>query len=374
LIAIAGILTFGFLGAIQALYGPLLPGLERDFGIDTSSVGLVFSAHGLGALLGILLPSLVRVRALASRWSSIATGLFLIGAAAISVAPTWHATLACAFVLATGFGIHVVRLNSLFVGGFGKRGMAMSQLINAAFSIGAILGPLCVGRLHEPSTRLFGAVAVVALALLPLNALADRKGRYRGLAPQSRTSPALPSQQWPGRLLVAFIALMCLTSGAENCIGGWTTTLALASGWTFSSAANLTAMFFGSIFLGRLLAAGLAHRVKPAPLVIGGISCIAALLVFASAAHGAPVPLAVAGFAVAPIFSATLVWLGAALPTSPHANALAIGGALIGAASFPPLVGRVIGEFGATAAPLAILCVVLAALAVAAAIHVASRH
>lgn len=376
MIAISGILTFAFLGAIQALYGPLLPGLQRVFGVDTSAVGFVFAAHGLGALTGILLPSFVRAPALTRRWLSIATGMLLVGAAAISIAPTWHTMLSAAFVLALGFGIHVVRLNSLFVAGFGARGMAMSQLINAAFSVGAILGPVAVGLLGEPSTRVFGGVAVLALLLFPVNVLADRKGRAvtsAALFQEPKAGKQAASRLQSRALLCAFVALMCFTSGAENSIAGWTTTLAIANGYTFASAANLTALFFGSIFIGRLLAAGFGHRVKPALLVIGGIGCIAGLLVVASVTHGAPMALASAGFAVAPIFSATLVWLGAALPTSAHANALVIGGAVLGAAFFPPMVGRVIGEFGVSGAPPAILCIALAAFAVAVAIYVARR-
>lgn len=376
MIAIAGILTFAFLGAIQALYGPLLPGLQRAFAVGTSDVGLVFAAHGLGALTGIFLPSFIRARAVANRWLGIATAMLLVGAAAISMAPTWPTMLAAAFVLALGFGIHVVRLNSLFVAGFGARGMAMSQLINAAFSVGAILGPVAVGWLGEPSTRVFGGVAVLALLLLPVNALADRKGRAVTSAslfqePKAGKQPATRLQS--RALLCAFVALMCFTSGAENSIAGWTTTLAIANGYTFTSAANLTAMFFGSIFIGRLLAAGFGHHVKPAVLVIGGIGCIAVAVAIASLTQGAPIALALAGFAIAPIFSATLVWLGAALPVSAHANAFVIGGALLGAAFFPPLVGRVIGGFGVSAAPPAILCIALAALVVAIAIYVARR-
>lgn len=210
----------------------------------------------------------------------------------------------------------------------------------------------------------------------PLNVLADRKGRAvtsAALFQEPKAGKQAATRLQSRALLCAFAALMCFTSGAENSIAGWTTTLAIANGYTFASAANLTAMFFGSIFIGRLLAAGFGHRVKPALLVIGGIGCIAGLLVIASVTHGAPVALASAGFAIAPIFSATLVWLGAALPTSAHANALVIGGAVLGAAFFPPLVGRVIGELGVASASPAILCIALAALAVAIAIYIARR-
>ena len=375
LIAAAGILTFALLGAIQSLYGPLLPGLQRSFGVDTGTAGLVFAAHGLGALAGILLPSLFRGASLARRWLSAATGLLLVGAAGISAAPTWPTMLVGAFVLAVGFGIHVVRLNSLFVAGFGQRGMAMSLLINAAFSVGAILGPIVVSLSGEPSRGLFVGVAVFAALLVPVNVAADRRGRdvaSADLGHATQSGERAAARTRARAALIAFVALMCLTSGAENCIGGWIATLALTNGYTFSSAANLTALFYGSIFAGRLLAAGVGQRLKPAVFVMAAIGSVATLLAVASVVHSS-VALALAGFALAPIFSATLVWLGGELPTSAHANALVIAGALLGAACFPPLVGRIIGAFGAPAAAPAILCIALAALAVAAGIHIARR-
>jgi hypothetical protein len=84
----------------------------------------------------------------------------------------------------------VVRLNSLFVAGFGARGMTMSQLINARFSIGASLGPLVVGWWGRPSDRIFGAVAMLALTLFPLCVLADRRGRMIATAEAKPDAPA----------------------------------------------------------------------------------------------------------------------------------------------------------------------------------------
>ena len=364
LIAIGGILTFAFLGAIQALYGPLLPGLQRSFAVDTTGVGLVFTAHGLGALLGILGPSFVRAPSLVNHWLGIATGLILLGATAIWIAPTWPAMLAAAFVLALGFGIHVVRLNSLFVAGFGTRGMTMSQLINAAFSVGSILGPLALGLSGDPSQRVFGAVAVLALVLLPVSAVTDSKARGIGV-PSLGHADQNSGRKESRALLFAFVALMCLIVGVENSIAGWTATLALASGYSYRGAASLTALFFGAILLGRLLAAGLGHRAPAGVLVIAAIGCIALLLLIASVTGNLPPLFVLTGFAIAPIFAATLVWVGSALPTARYANAVVIAGALLGSAVFPALVGRVIGRFGTSAAAPAVLCLALAAFGVA---------
>jgi len=369
LIAITGIFVFAFLGSIQALYGPLLPGLRRSFAIDAGTVGLLFTAHGLGALLGIFVPSMVRSAAIARRWLSIATALLLVGAAALAWAPTWPTTLAAAFILAMGFGVHVIRLNSLFIAGFASRGMTMTQLLNAAFSIGSILGPIALGLAGAQSQGLFGAVAACAAVLLPLCVLTDRAA-YQAPEPALGHDNKTVTPNGARLLLVAFVALMSLYVGVENSIAAWTTTFALAKGYTYAEAANLTATFFGCIFTGRLLAAWLGHRIRAAGLVIGASVWVVICLSVAVFSSLGPVAFAVTGFALSPIFAATLVWLGSALPTTRHANALVIGGALIGSALFPPLVGRVIAQFGIAAAAPAILCIATATLAIGVGIYV----
>src|SRR5215510_3342398 len=164
LLAAKGLATFAFLGAIQALYGPLVPGLKQTFGIDTGEAGLIFTAHGGGALVGILTPILFRVSSLMSHPLAIATTLLMFGASGLLFAPSWPLMLAAAFILAFGFGIHVERLNSLFVAGFGARGMTMSQLINGAFSIGSILAPVALALSGGPSRSIYSGVALIALA------------------------------------------------------------------------------------------------------------------------------------------------------------------------------------------------------------------
>lgn len=372
LLAANGLATFAFLGAIQALYGPLVPGLKQTFAIDTSEAGLVFTAHGGGALLGILIPTLLRANWLASHSLGIATGLLMLGASGLLVAPSWPAMLGAAFVLALGFGIHVVRLNSLFVAGFGTRGMTMSQLINAAFSIGSILGPIALGLSGGPSRGIFGGVALLALALLPVNLATDTRVKEPASAGGSAASHAhRPAES--RIVLAAFVVMLCLVSGVENSIAGWTATLALARGYTYAEAANLTALFFGAILGGRLVAAGFAPRARAGLLVVAAVSGAALLLALAGLTALGPIAFALSGFALAPIFSATLIWVGSALPTSTRTNAIVIAGALLGAAVFPALIGRVIDRLGASAAPPAILVLALAALAAALWLHFVRR-
>jgi fucose permease len=372
LLAAKGLATFAFLGAIQALYGPLVRGLKQTFGIDTSEAGLIFTAHGGGALIGILTPLFLRVSWLKSHPLAIATTLMMLGAGGLLFAPSWPLMLVAAFVLALGFGIHVERLNSLFVAGFGTRGMTMSQIINAAFSIGSILGPVALALSGGPSRSVYGAVALVALALLPISLAADARVKQPG-ADRSGMGSSAHARTGSRTVLAAFVAMLCLVSGVENSIAGWTATLALARGYTYAEAANLTALFFGTILGGRLLAAVFAPRARAGVLVVTAIGGAALLLALAGVTASGPVVFALSGFALAPVFSATLIWVGSALPTSPHTNAIVIAGALLGAAVFPALIGKVIDVFGAGAAPSAILVLALAALGAAIWLHFVRR-
>jgi fucose permease len=159
----------------------------------------------------------------------------------------------------------------------------------------------------------------------------------------------------------------------ENAIAGWTATLALARGYTYAEAANLTALFFGAVLGGRLIAAWLGRHARAGLLVVAAIAGTALLLALAGFTAVGPIAFALTGFALAPIFSATLIWVGSALPTSTQTNAMVIAGALLGAALFPALIGRVIDGLGAAAAPPAILALALAALAAAAWLHFVRR-
>jgi MFS transporter, FHS family, glucose/mannose:H+ symporter len=372
LLAANGLATFAFLGAIQALYGPLIPGLKQTFSIDTTEAGLIFTAHGGGALLGILTPLFLRASWLTSHPLAIATTLLMVGASGLLYAPSWPLMLAAAFVLALGFGIHVVRLNGLFVAGFGTRGMTMSQLINAAFSIGSILGPIALALSGGPSRGIYGGVALVGLALLPISLTTDARVKEPRAA-DSSTAGSAQHRSGSRAVLAAFVVMLCLVSGVENSIAGWTATLALARGYTYSEAANLTALFFGSILGGRLVAAAFAPRARAGLLVVVAIASAAVLLAIAGFTTAGPIVFALSGFALAPIFSATLIWVGSALPTSAHTNAIVIAGALLGAAVFPALTGRMIDAFGASAAPTAILLLAFAALAAALWLHFVKR-
>ena len=278
------------------------------------------------------------------------------GFVALRLAGNWPSVLATLFIVGMGFGTIIQRLNYLFAGGFGDRSLSMMQFLNAAYNVGTILGPLIIGSFHPPIRALYTVIATAALVLLPMGILAERNaaGTRRPITPR----PA-DTQQGPIRirLLIGFTAMMIMIIGVEHSIAGWLATLSRALGLSGSIAANLTALFFALIFSGRLLAAITRGRFDAVFTVFSSIVGVAGCVAISLVPGATPYALALAGFAIAPYFSATLVWRGRALSHSTAANSIALCGAILGSAVFAPLVGRVIEHFGSAAAPLAILMI-----------------
>src|SRR5205807_9187429 len=88
---------------------------------------------------------------------------------AFAVIAMWPWVLAGAALIGVGYGILVVAVNALVASGFGERNAAPLILVNAAFGLGAVLGPLCFGLLTSGDFRpAFVAAAVFAVLILPL--------------------------------------------------------------------------------------------------------------------------------------------------------------------------------------------------------------
>lgn len=163
---VASCVGFMLIGALQAFYGPAIPGLREEFGLSPSMAGLGLSAHFVGGVAGVLLFDRLYGRIGNRRILAASYLLMAVGSAGFAVAPNWPLALTAALLAGFGFGGIDYGLNQLFAVGFGHRSTAMLNVLNAHFGIGAILGPVLiavVGAEHYPVVFL-----VFALANLPL--------------------------------------------------------------------------------------------------------------------------------------------------------------------------------------------------------------
>ncbi|WP_217237768.1 sugar MFS transporter [Streptomyces sp. AC555_RSS877] len=347
----ASCVGFVLIGALQALYGPAIPALRKEFGLSPSAAGLGLSAHFVGGVAGVLLFDRLYGR-LGNRQILGASYLLMaVGAAGFALAPNWPAALAAALLAGLGFGGIDYGLNQLFAVGFGHRSTAMLNILNAHFGIGAILGPALVGMIgsaHYPALFLG-----FALANLPL--LLCLKG-VRDLAPEPADSAGADDGRALGRslgsVLAVFVALYVLHVGVEAGVGGWEPTHLETVGYSAGIAATATSVYWLMMTVGRFLVAPLALRFSAQTIITVSCAGMTACLLLASVPALAPYAYAGVGLFIAPIFPTGLPWLHRSAPRARRAGALVIAASMAGGVAAGPALGKAIEASDVRAVPL----------------------
>lgn len=74
---------------LQALYGPVVPGLREEFGLSPSGAGLGLSLHFTGGVVGVLAFNAIHSRISNRALLAASYGLMAAGAAGFALAPDW---------------------------------------------------------------------------------------------------------------------------------------------------------------------------------------------------------------------------------------------------------------------------------------------
>lgn len=332
---IGGFGTFALIGLLQAMYGPALLSIQTRFALDTATASLLFSAFFAGVVVSIL--GLGALERIVSRAASLTAALVLVGLGSLGVgfAPTWWIVLGSAFGIGLGYGLAVLNYNTLFATGFGSRSTAFVNLINAAWSVGAILGPVVIGLTPQDFRVPFIVGGLIALLLAPLGLNArglDLRGASRETAQVGTALPALP-------LMLAFALVFWLYTGTEVGIGANEPRhLRNALGYSPQAAAFLSSLFWLGEAIGRVLIAPISLRVRDDAIVVTCLTLCAACLVIAHLGAIAPFAYAAGGVFIGPIFPTVIVWWNRFAHGSIRATSLMLASANFGGAVFPPLI------------------------------------
>ena len=343
--------SFALMGATGAAYGPLLGPLSSRFQISLPVAGAILTANFGGALVGVLVSMKILERVAARPFVSGALCASAIGCAGIAVAPSWPATLASASVLGLGFGCLDIGLNSLAAHSESRHRTAIINVLNGAYGLGAVAGPLVIssaGRQHL--SLVYGATAVLALGLVA----AGHPGRL--------PHEAAPGSSRLSALVIVFMAAFVLYVGLEVGIGGWAPSYLEALGHSAIAAGGITSGFWLALGVGRLLMALVPARVPEGLIVLIGSAVAAVAMLGATVAPLAPVALVVAGLAIAPIFPTAVVWLARRRPRDARATSWLFPATMVGGAAIPGGIGVLIGRFGIGLAPLVLAGVAAASL------------
>lgn len=342
---------FGFvvMGALQALYGPAIPHLMDRFAITPTQAGMGLSAHFIGALVGVLVFHKA-YGAFSNRLTlGVSYGLMAIGCLVFAYAGSWPLALVGAFVIGLGFGGGDFGLNFIFSIGFGPRSVAMVNLLNAHFGIGAIAGPALIGWFGaEQYPLIFLGFAVCSL--LPLLLI----GQMTVSVTEPRTSGGPSEGPLQGALAVmaAFFVIYIFHVAIETGVGGWEPTHLEAVGYGAAFAATATSLYWLALTGGRFLAAWIGLYWTSERMMT--VSCVGMTLSLLAALHPRLAPLAYIGVGlfIAPIFPTGLAWLTRVVPAARRGTAYVIAASMVGGIAFPPLIGRLIDSHGVQSAPL----------------------
>jgi fucose permease len=369
--AVAGSLAaFALIGALQAIYGPLLPVFEARYGITRATAGSVLSAHFVGSLAGVLWAMWGLHRLQNRTYLVIGLATIAICGSLVAVAPAWWMVLAGA--ASGGFGVGVIDfgLNSLFALNFGARKGAMLNVLNALFGVGSVAGPLIVAALaRHHASWIFAGVALLTAIIAPAVAT------VRGGAPTVRTiATKAPVRARLSATLWLFIAAYLFYMGVEAGIGGWEPTYLRAMGHSAAFAASSTSVFWLCLTAGRFLAVPVSMRVSAKRIVLVGAAVSVVALAAALRVPIAPYGFALAGLAIAPIFPSGLAWLAETNSDAGHAVAYLFVAVYFGGAVLPFGTGWIIQRTGATTTPAVLAAFALGCAASFGAIAVRARR
>lgn len=364
-LAAVGLGAFLLLGLLYPILGPALPELSEQFGLRATGASLLLSCNSAGAVMGVVVAGSLSSR-LASRWrAAFAVAVLALGCLSLIFASSFALTLLAASLLGFGFGVLDLTLNVWLSTSYGERSAAMLNLLSASFGIGAVLAPLAVGFVDGNfRPPLLGCAALAALLLFLLLSMPQTE------SPRAESGPWAQSQRpntttRPARFILGgFILLFLAYVAVEGGVSAWEVThLRDALGIGTGAAAQLSALFWVTFTLGRLISAPLALRFAPAHLITGALILAAASLALAVVPAAAPAAYTLTGLFLAPVFTTGLVWLTRVLPGG-GAPTFVFAGAFLGPVLFSPVIGAMRDAFGPTAIPLTLLAITLVDLAV----------
>jgi fucose permease len=355
--------------------GPTLLGLAQRLDVPLSQMSYALTASSLGYLLGSYQGGRLYDRV---RGHPLMVAMLVGMAAALALMPWMPALLLllmARLLLGLCEGAMDVGGNALLLWVHGRRVGPYMNALHFAFGVGALLSPLIIARTFLWGGSLQLAYGVLALLMLPpalwLLRLPSPAHPRSGMASEG-LAPARPT------LILLLAAMLFLSVGAEVAMGDWIYTYAVRLGVSDRTvAAYLTAIFWGGLMAGRLLAIPLAARFRPQSLLLGDLlGClvgVAAMLALPQVAAVVWLGTALMGLALASIFPMVIALAGRLMTVTGRIGGWFGMGASAGGMVLPWLIGQLFERIGPRVTMVVIMADLLLALGVYAALSLRTR-
>ncbi len=345
-------LNFALFGTTLTLIGAALPQILSEFHWSYTATGAVISAGAVGYFISTFLCG-IGVSRFGPKFV-VVSGLMIqaVGLALFAATPMVISNLLLQFLIGTGQGGTEVVVNFSVVR-MEKSGQSrLMNLMHAAFSFGAIIGPFIVGKLAGAESNwriIYRALALVSVIMAASMLFLPFSRLERDDAPGEKRHKNLHLLKHP-MLILSFLILL-LYVGPEMGISSWVAEYyvkVLKS--TSSFGAYMVSLFWIGILIGRIgISFGYRGSRQPELLLALASICLVSLLFATLMRKAAPAGAGffVAGLGYSAIYPVVITLVGASFPKS---QSVAIGftstGGGIGAFAFPFVMAAISDRFG----------------------------
>lgn len=242
---LSGLSTLFIVGAGSAILGPAVPVYEQQFTLTTAISGLLVSTLWIGCLTGVL--AMYFLGAHIEPRPPLA--LVVIGSILLAIAPAFWVALLGALIFGIGYGAIAALFNARVLHAFGSQGASRIGMLNALYSLGAIIAPYGFTLMGASLQPVFWTMAGLAAVTWVFSGTVGLTG--------------LPEHaQGRGfKLHLPILTLALLSIGIEASLVGLGPTALIRAGLTAAQAAQLLSLFFIAALAARIALVLTAHRL-----------------------------------------------------------------------------------------------------------------
>lgn len=327
---------FIVLGVVTTLLGLVLPLLTIRWSITSAEAGSLFFWQFVPSTIGTLLSGAVFSKRSFRVAVISGVALCLIGVAVLLRAD-WTLGRYAIACYGFGLGVSLPAINLAVAEANPERRAGSVSLLNFAWGIGAISGPILLRLAHNLDLflTLLSSLILVGLVVSSVCAMPEKHSRTQ----RDATSP-LNRNLWTLVPMIAFS--MFLFCGIENAVAGWASTLALPHFSNAFTATNANIAFWTFFLAGRAIVPSALRRISEARLMMISIVLGAAgVAAFFFADHAVTILLAcaLAGAGIGPGFPLLISYVSERIGSEHPACTMCFAFGGFGAATLPALVG-----------------------------------
>lgn len=342
-LTLAASASFVPIGIVTVLLSPLLPTLSARWSLDYAQAGALFTAQFLASTAAVSLSGLLVAR-YGFRFA-INAGLLVIAAStAALLAGSRSVGIACIAGYGAGSGLAVPAANLLVAELNPKRRSSALNVLNFAWSAGAIACPFLVAaaeKAHRLVALMAGIAAFCCLVAIGITSLPRESFEFGATATPDKKKAAV---NWPQHSVLVLSALFFLYVGTENAFGGWLASYSIGLKTMPASMAVMTPSFFyASLTAGRLCAPLLLRILSEVRLAQFGLLLSCAGMAGSLQSRGLmaiAVSACAAGFGLSSVYPITISLLSREFgPAASRVASVAFTMSNLGGACLPWLVG-----------------------------------